>query len=626
MLKEDYLGRPFVAWDGEGITDLVGDHYYTLFANSLGDTLVNPDGIPSIDIFRFLTETECDPESIHVIYGGSYDFNLWIRDLPLIHVDRLYTLGRVMWGRWAIEWRRGKYFRIRNMDSGRRITIYDVVSFFQRPFVGACDEYLGNKFAHRDLIVENKALRSSFTLEDAETVMIYNQAELDNLVMLASELRARLDKVGIRIKRWDGPGAIAAAILTQEGVKHAMTQCPEPVAEAGRFAYFGGRFEVLQFGDSHDVAYEYDINSAYPHALRKVPNLAHGQWVWDTALPDFDTFGVYRVRYQASLETLNLPQPLPCRAPDGTVSYPYNLVGWYWASEIVNLDTFCRIYGGRYEILDGWVFHPTSDDSPFSFIEPMYRKRRALKKAGDGAHVGLKLGLNSLYGKTCQRIGYRLDDKGNPVKPPFHQLEWAGYVTAYTRATIYRAVMPNLESVIAFETDAVFVTEPLPVKVGSNLGEWEPTIFNRLCYLQSGFYFGEVDGKLVEKTRGVDRGSLTYDDVLQARADGTTYVEASLTRFNAYGIARQLNDMDRWCRWETSPKNVTMQPTGKREHAEPCYGCVTGTEWHQTLVPAGIDRVLASCEYPLPWINPNPAMSSIDEMADDVRDAMSEWD
>src|SRR6185437_8363564 len=187
----------------------------------------------------------------------------------------------------------------------------------QTSFVNACDDYLGDKFYQRDMIVENKALRSSFTLADIPDVRKYNDAELRNLETLMGELRSRLNKVGLRPRRWDGPGAVATALLQRERVKAAETECPPDVAKAARYAYAGGRFEVVRFGSVPESAYEYDVNSAYPSALREVPNLTIGKWRRVTSDPGTHPFATYRVRAVAHYD--DLPGPLFRRDPNGTI-------------------------------------------------------------------------------------------------------------------------------------------------------------------------------------------------------------------------------------------------------------------------------------------------------------------
>lgn len=628
---ESYLARPVVAYDGEGVT--IGDsHYYTMLAAMSSDDMVyraveNKRGLKTATIFRFLLDMHRDnPNAIHIIYGGSYDFNMWLADLSRAEAERLYTAQSVYWRDYRLAWKRGKSFTITQRDPKQTITIFDVVSFFQRSFVTACDEYLGERFERREMIVANKAGRSTFTLADSAKVAEYNEAELRNLIRLFIELRERLNNVNLRPRRWDGPGAIAAALLDREGVRAAIGPVPDAVAEAARYAYAGGRFEDLQFGHVESPAWEYDINSAYPAALSHVPNLVGGYWENHSGPPQA-AFSLIRVSWEAY--DLELPGPCFIRAENGTISYPARGTNWIWRPEYDVLVEYCRRGYGTFTIHEVWDYWEPDKPKPFAFIPGLYRKRQALKRARDGAHVGLKLALNSLYGKLAQQIGARYDSKSGWKIPPYHCLEWAGYTTAFCRATVLRAVLNDLDAVIAFETDAVFTTRPLDVPLSDALGEFGVLEFSDLTYVQSGLYMGTtLDGEYIEKSRGIDRAVTLIDGTRQGGLNRAEIVAAmaapyavdrvyntQLTRFITLGLALS-QDYTRWRRWETLPKTINLAPTGKRIH----IGCDSDTPenpyrtgvWHRTLCP--VIRPEKSHEFPIVWINNTPEMIALQQL------------
>jgi hypothetical protein len=123
------------------------------------------------------------------------------------------------------------------------------------------------------------------------------------------------------------------------------------------------------------------------------------------------------------------------------------------------------------------------------------------------------------------------------------------------------------DDVIAFETDAVFSRVPLPVSIGERLGEWDATIYDSLTYLKSGMYFATKDGKEIEKSRGINKGTLTRDRVVTALADeqrgNAPILSAEQTRFIGLGAAMN-TDMAKWRRWYTSPRNISVALNGKR--------------------------------------------------------------
>lgn len=210
--------------------------------------------------------------------------------------------------------------------------------------------------------------------------------------------------------------------------------------------------------------------------------------------------------------------------------------------------------------------------------------------------------------------------------PPYHNIECAGYATSWCRSRVLSAGLENLESVIAFETDALFTTQPLQVPVGTDLGEWEETRFKFLAYVQSGMYFATtMEGVSVVKTRGVDKQStdgkksLSVGEVIQALDSmELPTVEATMTRFVGARLALA-QDFSRWRHWETMPKLLNLGPSGKRMRlpdatGNPAHGMI------RSMVPF-LDA-MESKEFPIEWINPDPMMNMLEELR---RDQFEEW-
>jgi hypothetical protein len=549
----EYNAREFVAWDGEGINETDGSHTYVLLANSVGGYDVKREGLATVDVLNMFLSHASD-KRIHVGYGLSYDVNMWLKDLDKESLTRLYSEGSTWWKRYRLEWRGGKSFTV--FQNGKRFQIQDVLPFFQRSFVAACDEYLGTDWPDRERVIREKANRGHFTFDDIAGIREYNDSELVTLVLLCQELRSRLDKVHIRVNRWDGPGAIATALYKRYGVKESMCSSPESVAHAATYGYAGGRFEIVRKGHSTTGAYQYDIRSAYPAAMRNLPCLAHGTWHHAVRPTSIVPFGIYRVELSGPQVSSTRPQPLWVRNHDGTVYFSDNAHGWYWSPEAqLGLEAGATIH-------EGWEYETQCECDPFGFVEPLYNKRAALKKAGDGAHVGLKLGLNSLYGKLAQQVGWEI---GPPLRlPPFHCIEWAGYVTSHCRSQVYRAAQHAPDDVIAFETDAIFSRVPLPLKLGDHLGDWEATEYASLTYLKSGMYWGTLeDGTEIEKSRGINKGSIPRALAIAELQGEQHKLPAEQTRFITLGQALSQN-FALWTHWITSPRMISVALWGKR--------------------------------------------------------------
>lgn len=671
--SEEYLTVPFVAWDGEGVTSPDGNHLYIMLVVSDGGETFNlscSKGIPTARALEFIIAHDKyfrnkHGKIINVIYGGGYDTNMILKDLSHEHMssvlDQKYAWVESSGNAYRVGWRPGKQLEIKRYHSSegagnvsQNVTIYDVVSFFQCTFVKACDGYLGDEFPDRELIVSNKALRSQFSLSDVPEMLRYCTAELKALMMLMTELRSRLDRVGLRVQRWIGPGAVAASLMREKKIKECRQECPSEVAAAARYAYAGGRFELIKFGIFQKPVRQYDINSAYPAALKDVPDLTDGKWEWSDAFVP-GSYGLWHTRWD--VERDDLPSPLWMRVHTGQIFFTTFGHNWFWTPEIETAYEYLDRWPGTVDVEGGWVFVPRPGArKPFDFIPEYYERRRELKAAGDGAQAGIKLALNSLYGKLAQQVGWNLTPDGTVRIPTYHQLEWAGYATSYCRANVLRACLDNLPGVVSFETDAVFTFSPLPISLSPALGDFSETVYDGMTVWQSGKYFvDELDGSVSIKARGVDKDTLSREAVEAALSDhgipeidpkmtggprnrlirervaaihARAVVTASQTRFIGARLARARN-WEGWCRWVTAPVQTSPRTLdGKRMHIECTERCEGEGLW-------GVNRIHAtspsfaftdhSVEFPVEWINPNPELMVAEQRLEHAYNKSEEW-
>lgn len=657
-MGRNFNAREFIAWDGEGTAvnepiEIEGPkgkanwfYYeenrelivherkpqpYVLLANSKGDSITREDGLGTLECIEFLLESKARyPRSIFVGYGFNYDINQILRDIPETLLRVLHERNRVSFGGYFIKWLPRKSLYIKHRRTKRSVIIYDVFGFFQTSFLQACKEYLGVFDSGIQTIEKGKALRPAFSWEDMDFIERYNAVELDMLVRMMEQLRKELHEVGIHPSQWHGPGAIANAVLNLYGVT-VPKNIPEEVGRAAQYAYAGGRFEQFRLGRNPGSIYEYDIRSAYPSALAELPDLTNGYWeyvkTWEP-----ESFGVWYIDYRSPYGVGdNRPQPLFCRSELGNISYPREVRGWYWTPEAALCSD---------NVSEGYVFRPTTDRRPFAFVEGMYEQRAQLKRDGNSAQRALKLVLNSLYGKLAQTVG------GKDGPPKYHCLEYAGYITATTRAMIYKAIMQHPWAIVACETDAVFSGVKLDLPLSEKLGDWELKEHSDIVYLQSGFYY--ADNGSVCKYRGMDRDGetgfpvgLPYRDVLDHLRQNirpysrpTPPLISYTTRFIGLGLGLRTNAV--WRSWEKKAKITSLDQNSrdsKRFHLRSaCTLCHLDILMYEGMHPMRIGGYSGrSYARALPWKkidNPEDAVT-IDwneylEMRDDLREFASD--
>jgi hypothetical protein len=607
---------PFVAWDGEGITYEQGmPQSYVLFGSSTGNSIsIQQDGafLSTIDCLECILECETEnPTAIHVGFAFKYDAEMILRDLSLRSWWQLRRHSTVRFNGYSITYHPGRVFRVSRKIGQRTATatIYDVWGFFQGSFIKALRGWLNSEELQEiEKIETGKNARGAFTFSELDGfVRPYWESELRLLVLLCERLRERMVSADMCPSQWHGAGALATVLYKRSGTrKHIArtesdlhikdrdisTILPKEVNDAARYAYAGGRFELFKLGHTDRKVYQYDINSAYPNAIAKLPSFRSAEWE-HVVNPQFDSsmFGVFRVQYNDwTHANLYRPGPLPHRDWAGRVAFPPNTTGWYWTPEVALIA-----YSDNAIITEGWICHH-DQEYPFDWVNDLYEERRLRKANNDPSEKAYKLALNSLYGKMAQRLGWT----NGKALPRFHQLEWAGWVTSFTRMQLYNAMQQAGNDLIAVETDAVFSLRPLALDCGTGLGQWEVTEHEWITYLQSGSYWSDKGPKF----RGFDRDSISHDVAMDWLRDAnfSNPIRGTTTRF--VGAGRGLGTPDHR-RWITEVRELTPGKGGKRIHLpELCRPCGEGyspaTHMHPLLCGS---RGGSSFPHSLPWLD-----------------------
>jgi len=597
----------FIAWDGEGfdLTTIkyrtsedkpVYEHAYGLLMNSLGDSIDNVGGLSTLSCLWMITEVaKQNKHAIHVCYGASYDVNMMLRDVPYDDLVQLYNGETIEYDRYQLEYRPRKSFIIRRMPEAiserwrakkdkdgkenyekvfeSKLTLWDVLGFFQGTFIKAVTSYAIS--CDLEKIKAGKAKRGAFSPTELENeIKPYCLEEVRTLVKLMEVLHHNLQEAGLKIARWDGAGACASALLKREKIKAHMAECPVPVQKAAQHAYSGGRIEPLMYGYYAGPVYHYDINSAYPYAMLSLPSLASGKWKYlqsdlmttRITVSDAPTFSMYKVSWKFPE---NLPlYPFPYRTTAGSILFPPHGKNWVWYPELKAAFDTIPDAADYIEIEEAYGFIPSTNEKPFAFLKDLYTLRAIWKREGNGAEKAMKLAINSLYGKMVQQLGYMKEDADGNIKgkPPYHQLEWGGYVTSYTRAELFRACMQNPTAIISLATDGIYSTAPLDLPCGKELGEWEFHKHDNMTLVTSGVYWYTDNGEEKSFYRGFDAGTLTSDMVMQGWELAFHKIIAASTRFITLGAAllpnggreAQKKRFQEWRTWKTVDRELSL--------------------------------------------------------------------
>jgi hypothetical protein len=553
--------KPFCGIDGEG-GNINGRHEYLLLR--AGDHVLET-GSP-------LTWQEClgfiaglPKDVCYVGYFFDYDVTMMLRGCREERIrrllDRAARTPAVGGSPFAVEidgffvdYMPRKEFRVRLGKDGPYTVISDVGPFFQCAFLKSLTAWNIGTPAQREDIAAGKLGRADFA-ELTDETRRYNGLEIDLLEQLMEAFRAVCVETGYVPAKWQGPGYMAASMFRAHGIptrkRLAVSANTELMADANA-AYYGGRFEVTRSGPVAGPIFQYDICSAYPAALTELPCLEHSEWTRNDKPTDdglYLAYGSFECTSDAHLYAF------PVRRDNGSIYYPAQGRGYYWSTEIG---------AARHQRLNTeyiWQCTRRCDCSPFGWVPGVYADRLRLGKTARG--LVLKLGLNSLYGKTAQSIGSAT--YGSPI--------WAGLITSITRAKLLDLICTSAahdlgqcgQDVLMLATDGVFTTAPRTPTIGTQLGEWEEDIHSDIFLIQPGLYF--TAGNSHPKTRGLPQSKVIESAEL-FRASYETRTPVPVTLHSFVGL-RQAVHRNRFAdlagTWQDISKDITWDLSSKRD-------------------------------------------------------------
>jgi hypothetical protein len=571
---------PIVSIDGEGYNDANGVHHYDLLA-AVGDSwqeyISDPIELKPDQIFEFLMSLpDKHGAALYFIYGGSYDATMWLYQLGDRSLKRMHKYGHCSSpsGQYFLKYiprrefiirdklslrfkliKRGKHIGKYRRIWDRQIHIYDVIGFFQMSFVKALSDWKITDQETIDRIANMKAQRGTFSEVEKQRILEYCLEECRLLVKLGNEFRKACYRANVVPRHWYGAGALASTLMRQYGVKEFLSEEPE-VKRYWAHAYFGGRTEITYQGRLPRGGYQYDINSAYPTAMVALPCLRHGKWKFSrNPISNYNRsiYGIWHVKWNCHGK---LWGPFPWRDGKGRIYYPDSGEGYYHRIEI---DAANALYPDcEFEILEGWIFTPNCDHKPFDFIPERAAYRLQLKAEGEPANKPLKLGLNSLYGKTAQTVG---------ENPPYQNFFWAGLITATTRARLLDAIRYCNGTVYSVATDGLISSVEIDeLPVGTTLGTWEKTKIEEGILIRPGVYkWREPNGKWHYGQRGFMSDEVTWEQIEQHWDSGNIIVplQYSATRFIGLrqAMARGKNWREHLAKWITQDRIISFIPT-----------------------------------------------------------------
>ncbi|MDE1769022.1 MAG: DNA polymerase [Thaumarchaeota archaeon] len=484
-----------------------------LIADSDGVSL---DKITPESVFSYLFSKKYQG-SWNFFYNIKFDAEIILKLLGKENLDNYKKSGflKFEFDKFKIEYIPEKKLAIRK--GHHSAVFFDIMQYFKESLANA---YLHNIGKLPDDYIKMKSKRSAFSeyfwKRSKKKIRYYCIQDCINTRKLAEHwIKLFHDSFLFYPARWISPAYLSEKVLFWNNIHIPRFQeSPLEVHELATNSYFGGRFEILKRGYIGQ-AYLYDINSAYPFALTKVPNFTKGRWIRQKTIHPKALLGFFKI--SANIPDVKVLPPFPFRK-NIMVCYPSGKFG-----DFVTLEELRAVKDTSwYEILDSWQYLDENPEYPYKeFIESLYEKRLALKIAKNPQQLAIKTILNSIYGKTGEVVQNRIGNIFNPIIFSF--------ITGFARAKLYSFVIKNNieRDVVAFATDSVCTTKK--VSVGDDkLGDF--SLANQsddVYYLQNGFY--RFDGKWKQRGLG-SLGSREIEHIDTIERDGKLLMKYKVTR------------------------------------------------------------------------------------------------
>lgn len=547
--------RKVVAIDTE--TDRDGNVF--LIADSFGKHLDGED-ITFEKVAQFLLKY--DEGYWPFFYNIGFDAECILKLIPAEVLKKQYSRGGDLefeYTGYTIHYIEKKQLTLRK---GRHtVSCYDIMQYYDgEKLTKAYDENIGKPLDAQYLAMKDKS--KDFTLRfyerNKKAVRDYCKTDCILTKELAEKFIATFyQQFGFVPRRWTSPGYLAEKVLINYGIfVPYFHDLPYAVQEIAWRSFYGGRFELIMRGYI-GACWLYDINSAYPYAFSLLPDLTAGRWVSLERIHPEAAVGFFHVR--AHVDNLVKIAPFPFRTKSNRIIYPVGDFETY-----VTLDELRAVKGDShisFEILDSQQFVPAKDCKyPFKdFIEKQYYLRLDLKKQHNPLERAIKVVLNSIYGKTAQRV--------NGVMGNLYNAVIAAYITGYARAQLYRFVRDHgiEKEVVAFATDSVAVRKEIADLDSEKLGEMKlDKHAHDVIYLSNGFY--RFKRKWKQRGVGYDREKKVDITHLHSRVgdDGLLYIGVETTRTTHIKTGILFNRLKKVGKIEQYEKKIGLNSDRKR--------------------------------------------------------------
>lgn len=412
-------------------------------------------------------------KQLNFFFNISFDFGILFKPLlvtkkkqELNEIREFHTLN---YGDYEISFIGNKAFHIQ--IGKRKKDYYDTSQFYNDGTFPTLDtvakEVLGVGKNNEELEIDRKRIGEEYGYyaKNRARIIKYGMKDAQLTRDLAIKKVESIYKTfGIYPKKWYSNASISKAYLD---VKHndekwQFWRLIDGNKDAFNYiyeTYYGGIFQTFELGN-HPKVSEIDINSAYPHAIRRLKSIVGAQIKKVCVAHKDADYGFYRVavKYNGLIPYRTPTSLIYPVSSEPIITYMTAIEYFYWLN---HKDT-------EIQFLDGYEIY-TPGKQNFKDYEDIYIERnRIKKKKGIDNHLyqyNLKLVLNATYGCMAEsKAGFTY----------WSNFVYASYITATTRIMIYKMIEKiGIKNVIAIMTDAIAfksLSENPGIKESDSLG------------------------------------------------------------------------------------------------------------------------------------------------------------
>ncbi len=494
-------------------------------------------------------------------YNLQYDAEVILKLLPSKVFDPYRKIKKLefQYKNYSISYIPKKQLKIQK--GNHSVSLYDIAQYCDnKPLSVAYTEYIKKPLDEQYLKIKED--RKSFSLRHyfrhKKQVRQYCLTDCVLTRELAENwLDAFFEAFSFYPANWISSGYLAEKVLVHNKIPIPFfVDVPYDIQKLAWESFYGGRFELIQRGYIGEC-YLYDINSAYPYALTFLPDITNGKWFASKKINPKSSLGFFHIRAQIDYSVKIAP--FPFRTKNNRIIYP---VGEF--ETFVTLEELKAVTGDpkiRYKIIDSYQFIANPDCTyPFrEFLSEQYDKRMKLKEEKNPLERAIKIVLNSMYGKTAQRVNNQMGNLYNPII--------ASFITGFARAQLYKFVKDHkLENdVVAFATDSIACRKKILGLDSKKLGEMKlDKSANDVYFLSNGFYrFNDT-----WKNRGIGYDSekkveIEHQDTKISK-DGQLYISVKTTKTIHLKSGIIYNKLDKIGVIEEYEKKINLNSDRKR--------------------------------------------------------------